>query len=254
MLGSLFSLPKSSSRKADYRQSITLDVGGQSTLIQIKHNNRAKRYTLRMPQVGDTPVLTIPKHGTHDEALDFALRHTGWLAARLAERPVLTSLMPDILVPVRGVEHRLVSSGKARGVVRVVEGPSVPELVVAGDTRHFERRVIDWLKEQARADLTAACQYHANNLGLHYRSISIRDQRTRWGSCSTNARLNFSWRLILAPREVLDYVAAHEVAHLQEMNHQPQFWNLVKKTCPGMEVHRAWLKKHGSTLHSFGSL
>lgn len=253
MLGSLFASQKPSNRPASYNQSITLDIEGVSVLIDIKHNARAKRYTLRMPQSGRTPILTIPQYGTHQEAVDFAERHKGWLAARLAEKPELIPFTPDILVPVRGVEHKLVSSGERRGVVRVFDAEPTPILRVPGDALHFERRVADWLKKQARADLTAACEHHANNLGLHFRSISIRDQRTRWGSCSSGGRLNFSWRLILAPTEVLDYVAAHEVAHLQEMNHKPQFWTLVEKTCPDMRVHRAWLKAHGAQLHSFGT-
>ena len=254
MLGSLFSSSKSAGSKPAYQQSMMLEINGQDVPIQIKHNNRAKRYTLRMPQVGTTPILTIPKYGTHSEAVDFARRHTGWLAARIADRPQLTAFEPDVLVPLRGEPHRLVSSGKARGVIHVIDEEPTPLISVSGDPRHFERRVTDWLKEQARADITAACHYHADNLGLHFRSISIRDQRTRWGSCSTGARLNFSWRLILAPREVLDYVAAHEVAHLQEMNHKPQFWSLVEKTCPEMAVHKSWLRKHGTALHSYGSL
>ncbi|MEP3672624.1 MAG: SprT family zinc-dependent metalloprotease, partial [Hyphomicrobiales bacterium] len=154
----------------------------------------------------------------------------------------------------RGEKYRLQASGALRGRVQsVVDDDHMNTLLVPGDSQHFERRLTDWLKKQAREDITKACIHHANNLGLHYRSITIRDQRTRWGSCSSGGRLNFSWRLILAPMEVLDYVAAHEVAHLEEMNHQPQFWRLVEKTCPNMQEHRNWLRNNGHELHQYGS-
>lgn len=252
MLRSLFSATKSTKAA---KQTMTLEIGGRPVDIIVRQNARAKRYTLRLPQNDKSPVLTIPQYGTYDEALEFALRHVDWLAQRMAQKGDVITLAPGAVMPIRGIDHVLKASHASRGVVKVAlcdRTSSQPQLIVPGDIAYFERRVIDWCKKQARQDITAACAYHANNLGLHYRSISIRDQRTRWGSCSSEGRLNFSWRLILAPPEVLDYVAAHEVAHLQEMNHRPQFWALVEKTCPKMAQHRAWLKKNGASLHTYG--
>lgn len=251
MLRSFFAPTRASDK---YNQTLTLEIAGEQVDLSIRHNARAKRYTLRMPQKGNEPVLTIPKHGTYDEAHDFALRNIEWLADRISNRSPVTAFEAGAIIPFRGEKCRLQASGALRGRVQCVAGDdNMNTLLVPGDNQHFERRLTDWLKKQAREDITKACHHHANNLGLHYRSIAIRDQRTRWGSCSSGGRLNFSWRLILAPKEVLDYVAAHEVAHLEEMNHQPQFWRLVEKTCPNMQEHRNWLRNNGHELHQYGS-
>ncbi|MEM1307131.1 MAG: M48 family metallopeptidase, partial [Pseudomonadota bacterium] len=104
----------------------------------------------------------------------------------------------------------------------------------------------------ARRDIEAAVALHADRLMLTPNRITIRDQVSRWGSCSSNGNLSFSWRLILAPSRILDYVAAHEVAHLEEMNHGPQFWALVRRSCPGTDEAKAWLDRYGIELHRYG--
>ncbi|MGB6766784.1 MAG: SprT family zinc-dependent metalloprotease, partial [Methyloceanibacter sp.] len=113
--------------------------------------------------------------------------------------------------------------------------------------------MLDWLKRQAHQDLKARVGVHANRLDLMPSRIFVRDQTTRWGSCSTTGALSFSWRLVLAPPFVLDYLAAHEVAHLGHMNHGPRFWGLVERTMPRHEEARSWLRKHGASLHRYGS-
>ena len=128
-----------------------------------------------------------------------------------------------------------------------------PSLCVTGDMSHAPRRLKDWLSSQAKKDLSSRVLWHSRNLGLKARHITIRDQTTRWGSCSSRGHLSFSWRLILAPTHVLDYVAAHEVAHLQEMNHGPCFWELVRLTMPNMDEARLWLKENGAKLHRYGA-
>lgn len=250
MFRSLFTTPKTGN---NYSQTLTLEIAGEPVDLTIRHNVRAKRYTLRLPQKGNTPVLTIPKHGTYDEAYGFALRHVDWLAECLSKKVPITKFKPEVIIPYQGEKCRLETSNVLRGHVQHVSRDGMDALIVPGEARHFERRLTDWLKKQARIKITKACSYHADNLGLHFRSIAIRDQRTRWGSCSSGGRLNFSWRLILAPPDVLDYVAAHEVAHLEEMNHQPQFWVLVEKTCPDMHKHRMWLRNNGHQLHQYGA-
>jgi predicted metal-dependent hydrolase len=113
--------------------------------------------------------------------------------------------------------------------------------------------LLDWLKRQAHLDLKARVAVHAKRLDLEPKRLYVRDQTTRWGSCSTSGALSFSWRLVLAPPLVLDYLAAHEVAHLGQMNHGPRFWALVERSMPRHEEARAWLKKHGASLHRYGA-
>jgi predicted metal-dependent hydrolase len=125
-------------------------------------------------------------------------------------------------------------------------------LCVAGLVPHIGRRVGDFLRREAKRDLEAASRRYAAALGLGFRRVTVRDQSSRWGSCSTTGMLSFSWRLILAPCEVLDYLAAHEVAHLIEMNHSPKFWRLVQRICPYHQGAKAWLDVHGADLHRYG--
>jgi predicted metal-dependent hydrolase len=154
------------------------------------------------------------------------------------------------------------SWGSAAAPCKIQQNPSnwirsdtraVPRICVSGGDTHGPRRPADWLRAEAKADLTRRTYHHAANLGLRPKRISVRDQSTRWGSCSTTGTICYSWRLIFAPEFVLDYVAAHEVAHLREMNHGPRFWRLVRDTMPDMQKARAWLKQNGAELHRFGA-
>jgi predicted metal-dependent hydrolase len=125
-------------------------------------------------------------------------------------------------------------------------------LCVAGDPPHVDRRIADFLKREARRDLERASSRHADALGVAITRVSVRDQSSRWGSCSNSGVLSFSWRLILAPPYVLDYLAAHEVAHLLELNHSPKFWRLVRRLYPNYERPKTWLDTHGTDLHRYG--
>jgi hypothetical protein len=140
-----------------------------------------------------------------------------------------------------------------RGTVWAEVAPSGERLLcVAGGTPHIDRRVGDFLRREAKRDLEAASRIFATALGIGLKRVSVRDQSSRWGSCSTTGVLSFSWRLILAPRSVLTYLAAHEVAHLIEMNHSRRFWGLVQKICPDHESAKVWLDAHGADLHRYG--
>jgi hypothetical protein len=158
------------------------------------------------------------------------------------------------VVPLRGMPHRIVHRSGERGTVWTETRDSGDKVIcVAGDYEFIDRRVHDFLKREARRELHKSAQEYAQALGVRVRRLSIRDQSSRWGSCTSAGSLSFSWRLILAPPFVLDYLAAHEVAHLGHMNHGPRFWNLVERTMPRHEEARSWLRKHGASLHRYGS-
>ena len=125
-------------------------------------------------------------------------------------------------------------------------------LSVSCDAAHVARRVRDFLAREAKRDLTEAIERYAAQLGQRPVRVTLRDTRSRWGSCTARGELNFSWRLILAPPTVLDYLVAHEMAHLREMNHSPRFWALVHALCPHTDAAEAWLKRHGTGLHRYG--
>jgi predicted metal-dependent hydrolase len=244
-------------RKGNPRLPLTdtfpLTVNGEMHNVRLRRSERAKRFTLRVkPGTGDI-VLTAPAWAGLAEVQDFARRHVGWVAARLATAARRTAFAHDSIVPLRGIPHRIVHRHSARGVVWPETGvDGHPELHVAGDIEHLERRLIDHFKAQARADLLVAVARYTQRLGLPAKRIAVRDQTTRWGSCSASGALSFSWRLILAPPFVLDYLAAHEVAHLKEMNHSARFWRLLADLYPDTERARAWMAANGASLHSYG--
>ncbi len=232
-----------------------VDLDGRDVRVAVKSSVRATRFTLRMATgVGD-PILTVPDRARFADALDFLTRHRGWLAERLARRPSTVAFAPGALVPLRGRPHVVDHRPERRGTVWVEAGATegeAPRLVVAGRPEHLARRLRDFLRRTAEGDLVPAVETHAARLGVETGAIRIKDTRSRWGSCTATGDLSFSWRVILAPPHVLDYLAAHEVAHLREMNHSVRFWRLVRETCPRMDEGRRWLKLHGAALHAYG--
>ncbi len=253
-------------------ENLQMTVQGLDAPVTVRRSARARRLTLSVNEARRNGVLTVPLHTSLEEAGDFLSRHFEWLRDRLAAMPEGVPFSDGTVMPLRGLEHELqfVGPARRRGVVwtradddssdkavdwsggQKAAGGSLPVICVAGDEQHAPRRLKDWLIREARADLTARSHWHAKNLSLAPKRITVRDQTTRWGSCSATGVLSYSWRVILAPPFVLDYLAAHEVAHLKEMNHSKRFWALVRETMPRMEEGRRWLRKHGNSLHRFG--
>jgi predicted metal-dependent hydrolase len=220
--------------------------------IRVQRHRQARRYTLRIQSATREVILTVPPRGSLKEARAFAQRHCGWIAARLHRLPEPVPFVPGIVMPLRGEPHRLVHR-RGRGTVWAEIGDDGSRaLCVAGEEAHIPRRLRDYLKREAKADLEAASRRAADRLGVRIKRVSIRDQASRWGSCSTTGVLSYSWRLVLAPPYVLDYLAAHEVAHLVEMNHSRRFWRLVAKIYPQLPRAKAWLDAHGAELHRYG--
>ena len=223
--------------------------------VEIRRHPSARRLTLRIHQARRAVIVTVPTTCGLSEAARFVATHADWVRTRLHALPDAIKLTDGALVPIRGVVCRLKFAGATatRGAVVTIDRSQMPHphLIVRGDIEHAGRRLKDWLYEEARRELDHRVRFHATRLGLKPKRLSIRDQGSRWGSCSSTGALSFSWRLILAPPEVLDYVAAHEVAHLGEMNHGPRFWALVRKTMPEMNVQRQWLRLHGLELHRY---
>lgn len=232
---------------------IEIETDTSAVRIRLRANPRAQRYLLRLPADRSGPVLTVPRGGNLARAERFARQHIDWLIERLQDRSDHVSFQPGDIVPLRGESHVIVPTGKLRGLIatgRTEDGD--PALFVPGADDHIPRKVTAWLKAQARADLTIRAGFHAGTIGSRIAAISVRDTKSRWGSCASNGRLSFSWRLILAPPDILDYVAAHEVAHLKEMNHSARFWRLCEQLAPQTPQARVWLKENGLHLHGYG--
>ena len=224
-------------------------------LIRLRRHRQARRYTLRIQAATREVVLTLPPRGTVKEAEAFAHKHGGWIATRLERLPELVPFAHGTVLPLRGVRHKIVHRPSARGTVWTeTDSQGRRLLCVAGDKAHVERRIRDYLKREARRDLEVASRRYAAQLGVTIKRITMRDQTSRWGSCSTTGALSYSWRLIFAPPYVLDYLAAHEVAHLVELNHSRRFWRLVERLYPTIDRAKVWLDLHGTDLHRYGEL
>jgi predicted metal-dependent hydrolase len=233
--------------------TLLIKHGSQVFAIRLRRHRRARRYTLRIHPTDREAILTMPPRGLIAEAREFAQLHGGWIAARLGRLPKAAPFQHGTVVPLRGVPHRIVHRAGERGTVSMETRDSGDKvLCVAGGYDHIDRRVHDFLKREARRDLQKAALEYADRLGVRVRRISIRDQSSRWGSCTSAGSLSFSWRLILAPPFVLDYLAAHEVAHLVEMNHSSRFWRVVARVCPSVERAKKWLDTYGNDLHRYG--
>jgi predicted metal-dependent hydrolase len=227
---------------------------GVSHTVQVRRTANARRFTLRVRAATRDAVVTIPPRASLARARTFVERHAAWIGTRLERLPVPTPFDPGASIPLRGVLHEIVHCPAARGTAWVESGSpgKPPRLCVSGEAPFVARRVQDFLIRQARGDLRAAVARHAAALAVTPRRMTLRDTTTRWGSCSSAGALNFSWRLVMAPPHVLDYLAAHEVAHLRHMNHSEAFWATTERLMPDYRRAEAWLKANGVGLMRFG--
>lgn len=222
-------------------------IGAGEIGVMFKRHAQARRMVLRLNAEGTAVVVTVPSHASRIQAIDFTERSRGWIEQKLAAHGGSTPMTPGNRIPLRGSEHEIVHVPSRRGTV--TSDPLAGVIRVPGEVPHVPRRLLDWLKTTARAELTSASRKYAALMGVKFSRVTIRDQRSRWGSCSAAGELSYSWRLILTPPHVLDYVAAHEAAHLKHMNHGRHFWRLVLTHCPDAAKAKKWLKANGQSVH-----
>ena len=228
------------------RRASALDLGAP---VSIRVNSRARRLLLRIDASSRTVELVLPHGVPAEHGLAFLAAQRGWIAARLDALPTPVPFLEGSVVPVFGVPHRICrESDPAAPPVRIVDR----EIRVRGAPEHVARRVKDHLVRLARMELGRRARLYALRIGRPIARVGVRDTKSRWGSCSAKGSLSFSWRLVLAPEPVVDYVVAHEVAHLAEMNHGPRFWRLVESLAPGNAQPRAWLARHRARLLAYG--
>ncbi len=240
-------------RRASEPSAITIVHDQAIYRVRVQRHRHARRYTLRIHSATREVVLTVPPRGSLKEARAFVQKHGGWIATRLERLPTPAPFAPGTILPLRGAPHCIVHRRGVRGTVWAEIGDDGERAIcVAGEAAHLARRLRDYLKREAKADLEVASRRAADKLGVKIKRVSVRDQASRWGSCSTTGVLSYSWRLILAPPFVLEYLAAHEVAHLVEMNHSRRFWRLVAKIYPNISRAKTWLDAHGPELHRYG--
>jgi predicted metal-dependent hydrolase len=242
-------LERSRARTLPGADGRVLDVTNR---LIVEINPRARRLGLRVEPAKDSIVLVRPKRVSDKAVSAFLAEHLAWIRQRLDELPERVPLADGSVIPFRGADHIIAARPEAKGGVWR-EGTTI---VVTGRPEHAARRITDWLKNQARGQLIPLVNEMAANADRVVTRITLRDTRTRWGSCAYGGRLSFSWRLIFAPDFVLTYVAAHEVAHLVHANHSAAFKRTVSELLSPYDVKmasaRKWLSGSGTTLHRYG--
>jgi predicted metal-dependent hydrolase len=227
----------------------SLKIDGRMLEVRLRLNPRARRVIVKVnPATGEVSVTAPTRRGLA-HALDFARGEKDWIAGQLAKAPGPVALAAGAMIPFRGALHEVRAAAKGPSPVWRDKGV----IWVRGREAHASRRILDFLKKEAKAMFEARALEHAAKLAVKPSRITVRDTASRWGSCSSARSLSFSWRLILAPDFVLDYVVAHEVAHLREMNHSPRFWAHVRSLVPDIKAPQAWLKANGRELQRYAA-
>ena len=222
-----------------------IQLGQPPIDITVKPSTRARRISIRVSGIDGRVSLTVPKRVGLRAAQDFLLEKEDWIRTHLAKQPEAAQVGLGSVIPVEGDMCEIVE-GPSKAVRRIGDVIYVPK-----GAANTGRKLQAFLKNLARDRLSFASEHYAAELGRPFGKMSLRDTRSRWGSCSSEGNLMYSWRLILAPPEVLDYVAAHEVSHLAEMNHSAAFWAEVERLMPDYKPHRKWLRDHGAGLHRY---
>ena len=234
----------------DVTQFINLD--GRDVPVRIRRNARARRIILRVDPDTDGAMVTLPSRASQREALVLVQEKSSWLLAQLAKLPKKIPFEDGVRIPLLGREYTVFHDPKFKGVATKEEAGIRLEIRMGGRPEHFARRLGDWLRKEAKAEIYPRAVEMAAQLDRKIGRVTVRDTKSRWGSCAPNGNLSFSWRLILTPEWVLDYVVAHEVSHLRHMDHSPAFWQTVNTFDVRCDAARAWLNNEADQLQRYG--
>lgn len=226
-----------------------LEIGSHQVPFMVRRNRRAKRMYLRYSLADHSFSLTLPQRTRIEEGVRFVSSKSDWIEQTLQQSPVRKKLRAGMLIPVLGQMTRIVSAPELPAPFALKDD----RLEIGAGSGPFAQRVEQALKKIVRHELTELADFKAQQLGRRINRITLRDTKSRWGSCSSEHNLMFSWRLVFAPYEVLNYVVSHEVAHLRHMNHSARFWNCVESICPDCADWKDWLRFHGGELYGFNA-
>jgi predicted metal-dependent hydrolase len=225
-----------------------INFGTTALPVIFRRSHRAKRLALRVDAGQGAVIVVLPRLTDAASGLAFATKHSHWIERRWRELAPAVAFVEGATIPFLGEPLIVQRSADGSGPVRIENRA----IVIGGRVEHLPRRLKDWLKAEAKTRLSQKCRALAAGVGRPIERITVRDMRSRWGSAAAGGRLSFSWRLILAPEFVLDYLAAHEVAHLAHANHGKAFWALTQSLCPESSTARSWLRRFGADLHRYG--
>ena len=225
-----------------------IQINGGPIPVRLRRKDSARRIILRLDNDGEGVIVTLPRWASEADGLSWAKQQKSWIADRIDALPKRIAFLDGAEIPLEGVNHIIRHFPDARRGVWREKG----EIRVSGHPEYIARRVQDWLRREAKVRLADRTEYISRILNVRAGKVTVRDTRSRWGSCALNGNISYSWRLILAPKFVLEYVVAHEVAHLKEHNHGPVFWETVAMLEPNVNRARRWLREQGDALHFIG--
>jgi predicted metal-dependent hydrolase len=227
-------------------ETLTLPCG--PARVEWRRSSRARRVSLRIDPTGGAVVVTLPSRASRKSGMALLMGHADWVSSRLAALPELITFIDGATIPIGGIPHRIHHDPTARGAAFLLD----QELHVTGATEFLQRRVRDFLRQEARRRLGALVAAKSGLLGITPKRVTIKDTTSRWGSCAPDKSIALSWRLVMTPPFVQDYVVAHEVAHLRHMNHSPRFWAQVDALTPHTKAAIPWLRAEGARLLRIG--
>ena len=252
----LFRRPAQRLQAPQLKPGDVVEVGGAAVRLAV--NGRARRVSLRLDVARREVVATAPGLRQLPDALAFARSRGAWIAERLGALPEPVSFVPRAVIEMAGRPCRLERAAmRVTPRLKPATSDEPARLIASGEGPAFSRAVVRGLRAEALCRLEARTAHHCATLGEPVPPVALQDARSRWGSCrraqgAVGASIRYNWRLVLSPPEVLDYVVAHECAHLVEANHGPRFWTLVHRLYGDPTKARAWLKTHGARLHAAG--
>ena len=217
--------------------------------VRWRRSTRARRVSLRIDARAGEVVVTLPPRANRRAGVALLTTHAAWVMEKLAALSPHIALEPGSEVPLGGVPHVVRWAPGTHAAARLEPGAIV---VGGGTSEDVPRRVAEFLRAEARRRMEVLSAGHAARLGVKPKALKLKDTRSRWGSCAPDGTLAFSWRLVMAPDWVLDYVVAHEVAHLRELNHSPRFWAHVARLTPHRDAAVEWLRLNGPALLRVG--
>ena len=230
-----------------------INIGERTVPLVARINKRAKRLILKVDPIAGEIIVTAPSKRALPEAISFAKDRQDWIASQMDDGLRARPFSEGMCAPYCGENYQIRRAGGPRTPIQIQTMPD-RILFVGGEATHLNRRVVDWMKREARMHLTKKADEFCARLNKTRRAIRIRDTRSCWGSCSSDGSLSFSWRLIMAPVFVQDYVAAHECAHLEHMDHSPAFWRKVATLGVDARAAKTWFDRYGASLFSYGAI
>ena len=225
-----------------------INIKGKNIPLRLRRDARAKRMILRIDNKLEGAVVTLPLWTSEREALLMVQEKSDWVLTKLDTIPPKIAFESGAIIPLLGEYYNIFHDPNQREVVI----KSRHEIRLGGRKEHLSRRLGDWLRKEAKIIIQPKAIEMAEKFNWKIGRISVRDTKSRWGSCAPSGNLSFCWRLIFAPEWVLNYVIAHEVSHLLHMNHGLEFWQTVANFNVRGDEARVWLSKNAEHLHRYG--